>query len=175
MKSVETGTPKAMDMGKYSKKNRKNPSEKCGIKRYKANARERNRMKDLNTAMDSLRKCLPLHQCFDDFNKSPACQKLTKIDTVRLAANYITALSESLHFNTKITFETLLLTLRNDLSQATSNALRHKLKLDDDLQVKLLFMPNEVQFINNNYESDNSNYASYITNHDCSSGYDYFN
>lgn len=159
-------------MGKYSKKNRKNSSEKCGQKRYKANARERNRMKDLNTAMDSLRKCLPLHQCFDDFNKSPVCQKLTKIDTVRLAANYITALTESLQFNTKITFETLLLTLRNDLSQATANTLRNKLKLDDELQMKLLIMPNDVQFFNSNiYESDNYT-SSY---HECSSGYDYFN
>lgn len=53
----------------------------------KANARERNRMHGLNDALESLRKVVP---CYSK------TQKLSKIETLRLAKNYIWALSEIL-------------------------------------------------------------------------------
>ncbi|XP_053306584.1 neurogenin-3 [Spea bombifrons] len=56
-------------------------------RRVKANDRERNRMHNLNSALDSLRSVLPAF---------PDDAKLTKIETLRFAHNYIWALSETL-------------------------------------------------------------------------------
>ena len=52
-----------------------------------ANTRERNRMHGLNDALDILRNVVPLANHH---------QKLSKIETLRLARNYITALSNML-------------------------------------------------------------------------------
>lgn len=57
------------------------------VRRMKANDRERNRMHSLNTALDSLREVLPT------FSEE---SKLTKIETLRMAHNYIWALTETL-------------------------------------------------------------------------------
>ncbi|XP_077309964.1 neurogenin-3 [Lithobates pipiens] len=56
-------------------------------RRIKANDRERNRMHNLNSALDALRNVLPAF---------PDDAKLTKIETLRFAYNYIWALSETL-------------------------------------------------------------------------------
>uniref|UniRef100_A0A8C8SEX1 Neurogenin 1 n=1 Tax=Pelusios castaneus TaxID=367368 RepID=A0A8C8SEX1_9SAUR len=56
-------------------------------RRVKANDRERNRMHHLNAALDALRGVLPTF---------PEDTKLTKIETLRFAYNYIWALSETL-------------------------------------------------------------------------------
>ncbi|XP_041364134.1 neurogenin-2-like [Gigantopelta aegis] len=56
-------------------------------RRMKANDRERNRMHNLNSALETLRKHLPAF---------PDETKLTKIETLRLAHNYIWALRETL-------------------------------------------------------------------------------
>ncbi|XP_075071308.1 neurogenin-3 [Mixophyes fleayi] len=56
-------------------------------RRVKANDRERNRMHNLNSALDTLRSVLPTF---------PDDAKLTKIETLRFAHNYIWALSETL-------------------------------------------------------------------------------
>ncbi|XP_006003536.1 neurogenin-1 [Latimeria chalumnae] len=56
-------------------------------RRVKANDRERNRMHNLNAALDHLRSVLP---------SFPDDTKLTKIETLRFAHNYIWALSETL-------------------------------------------------------------------------------
>ena len=55
-------------------------------RRLKANDRERNRMHNLNEALDSLRCVLP---------SQTEEAKLTKIETLRFAHNYIWALSET--------------------------------------------------------------------------------
>nr|CEI71555.1 Cs neurogenin like protein [Cupiennius salei] len=68
----------------------KNPIAVIKIKktrRLKANDRERNRMHNLNSALDKLRCVLPT---------LPDETKLTKIETLRFAHNYIWALSETL-------------------------------------------------------------------------------
>ncbi|XP_030747928.1 uncharacterized protein LOC115876332 [Sitophilus oryzae] len=56
------------------------------VRRLKANDRERNRMHMLNEALDRLRCALPTF---------PEDTKLTKIETLRFAHNYIYALSEA--------------------------------------------------------------------------------
>ncbi|XP_073343817.1 neurogenin-1 [Pagrus major] len=56
-------------------------------RRVKANDRERNRMHNLNDALDELREVLPAF---------PDETKLTKIETLRFAHNYIWALSETI-------------------------------------------------------------------------------
>lgn len=57
-------------------------------RRLKANDRERNRMHMLNEALERLRCVLPTY---------PQDTKLTKIETLRFAHNYIWALSQTLH------------------------------------------------------------------------------
>lgn len=69
--------PKSPTLVVHLKKNR----------RLKANDRERNRMHSLNEALERLRCVLPI---FPDDNK------LTKIETLRFARNYIWTLSETL-------------------------------------------------------------------------------
>ncbi|XP_062282072.1 neurogenin-1 [Scomber scombrus] len=56
-------------------------------RRLKANDRERSRMHNLNDALDTLREVLPVF---------PDETKLTKIETLRFAHNYIWALSETI-------------------------------------------------------------------------------
>lgn len=58
-----------------------------GRRRMKANDRERHRMHNLNSALDALRSILPV---------LPDDTKLTKIETLRFAHNYIWALTETL-------------------------------------------------------------------------------
>uniref|UniRef100_A0A3B4V5N4 Neurogenin 3 n=1 Tax=Seriola dumerili TaxID=41447 RepID=A0A3B4V5N4_SERDU len=58
-----------------------------GRRRMKANDRERHRMHNLNSALDALRSILPA---------LPDDAKLTKIETLRFAHNYIWALTETL-------------------------------------------------------------------------------
>ncbi|XP_067946972.1 class E basic helix-loop-helix protein 23-like [Watersipora subatra] len=57
--------------------------------RLKVNARERQRMHDLNHALDSLREVMP-------YSKNPSVRKLSKISTMVLARNYIVSLQKNL-------------------------------------------------------------------------------
>ncbi|XP_039273587.2 uncharacterized protein LOC120347609 [Styela clava] len=57
--------------------------------RIKINERERRRMHDLNSALDSLREVMP-------YGHGPAVRKLSKIATMLLAKNYILTLKGSL-------------------------------------------------------------------------------
>jgi bHLH factor len=67
-------------------------------RRKTANARERDRMREINAAFETLRRAVPhiatsAHQNQHDNNCS---EKLTKITTLRLAMKYIAALSQAL-------------------------------------------------------------------------------
>ncbi|NWH55667.1 NDF4 factor, partial [Fregata magnificens] len=73
--------------GPKKKKMTKARLERFRARRVKANARERTRMHGLNDALDNLRRVMP---CYSK------TQKLSKIETLRLARNYIWALSEVL-------------------------------------------------------------------------------
>lgn len=93
---IKTSTPKKTKNNKrYTSSGRrasrvKSPTQILRIKkvrRLKANDRERNRMHMLNEALDRLRLVLPTF---------PEDTKLTKIETLRFAHNYIYALAQTL-------------------------------------------------------------------------------
>uniref|UniRef100_A0AC35UAR8 BHLH domain-containing protein n=1 Tax=Rhabditophanes sp. KR3021 TaxID=114890 RepID=A0AC35UAR8_9BILA len=81
-------------------------------RRQKANNRERNRMHGLNNAMDCLRKCVPL---------TTHHQKLSKIETLRLARNYITALKKMLNEPSNLFDLEYVTILCQGMSQTTTN------------------------------------------------------
>ncbi|KAK6169256.1 hypothetical protein SNE40_020339 [Patella caerulea] len=57
--------------------------------RLRINGRERERMHDLNSALDSLRQVMP-------YSQGPTVKKLSKMSTLLLARNYIVMLTRSL-------------------------------------------------------------------------------
>lgn len=65
-------------------------------RRKTANARERNRMREINAAFDALRRAVPHWNQVNLPACSNASEKLTKITTLRLAMKYISALSSAL-------------------------------------------------------------------------------
>ena len=75
-------------------------------RRKTANARERSRMKEINDAFDELRKVIPpsenLQSISDEQDSTEGEMKLTKITTLRLAMNYITALRETLGYDNSV-------------------------------------------------------------------------
>eukprot|EP00062_Callorhinchus_milii_P016005 gi/632966851/ref/XP_007899647.1/ PREDICTED: neurogenic differentiation factor 2 [Callorhinchus milii] len=95
--------------------------ERFKLRRQKANARERNRMHDLNSALDNLRKVVP---CYSK------TQKLSKIETLRLAKNYIWALSEILRSGKRPDLVCYVQTLCKGLSQPTTNLVAGCLQLN---------------------------------------------
>ncbi|XP_077155720.1 oligodendrocyte transcription factor 3-like [Ranitomeya variabilis] len=68
---------------------RRDSEENPHVLRLKVNSRERQRMHDLNQAMDGLREVMP-------YSHGPSVRKLSKISTLLLARNYILMLSNSL-------------------------------------------------------------------------------
>ncbi|XP_078280737.1 neurogenic differentiation factor 2-like isoform X2 [Rhinoraja longicauda] len=95
--------------------------ERFKQRRQKANTRERNRMHDLNSALDNLRKVVP---CYSK------TQKLSKIETLRLAKNYIWALSEILRSGKRPDLLSYVQTLCKGLSQPTTNLVAGCLQLN---------------------------------------------
>jgi hypothetical protein len=65
-------------------------------RRKTANARERSRMREINTAFETLRRAVPPLPCGGPVAAPRGCEKLTKITTLRLAMNYIAALTQIL-------------------------------------------------------------------------------
>ncbi|CAM9844150.1 unnamed protein product [Lampetra fluviatilis] len=102
-------------------KARKARPERFRLRRLKANARERNRMHGLNAALDGLRRVVPCH--------SRTQQKLSKIETLRLARNYIGALSEILRSGRNPDHSGFARTLCRGLSQPTTNLVAGCLRL----------------------------------------------
>ncbi|KAI3354722.1 hypothetical protein L3Q82_004505 [Scortum barcoo] len=95
--------------------------DRVRLRRIEANARERNRMHSLNNALDSLRKVVP---CYSK------TQKLSKIETLRLAKNYIWALSDILRTGKRPDLLTFVQTLCKGLSQPTTNLVASCLQLN---------------------------------------------
>lgn len=96
-------------------------SNRTRLRRQEANARERSRMHGLNHALESLRKVVP---CYS------SAQKLSKIETLRLAKNYIRALSETLSSGTRPDLVAFARTLCKGLSQPTTNLVAGCLQLN---------------------------------------------
>lgn len=74
--------PKAAPLSKYRRKT--------------ANARERTRMREINSAFENLRKCVPFSIANDPTPATVTNEKLTKITTLRLAMKYIRTLNDVL-------------------------------------------------------------------------------
>lgn len=66
--------------------------------RLRVNSRERQRMHDLNSALDSLRQALP-------YSNGPSVKKISKMATLVLARNYIVMLNRSLDEMRKLVTE----------------------------------------------------------------------
>ncbi|XP_072274511.1 neurogenic differentiation factor 1 [Pyxicephalus adspersus] len=107
--------------GPKKKKMTKARVERFKMRRIKANARERNRMHGLNAALDNLRKVVP---CYSK------TQKLSKIETLRLAKNYIWALSEILRSGKSPDLVSFVQTLCKGLSHPTTNLVAGCLQLN---------------------------------------------
>ncbi|XP_018936652.1 neurogenic differentiation factor 4-like [Cyprinus carpio] len=107
--------------GPKKKKMTKARQERFHARRVKANARERSRMHGLNDALDNLRRVMP---CYSK------TQKLSKIETLRLARNYIWALSEVLESGQSPESLGFVEMLCKGLSQPTSNLVAGCLQLE---------------------------------------------
>ncbi len=116
-----TEKPAPKKRGPKKKKMTKARIVKFKQRRLKANARERNRMHGLNDALDTLRKVVP---CYSK------TQKLSKIETLRLAKNYITALSDILRTGRVPDTITFAQTLSKGLSQPTTNLVAGAMQLN---------------------------------------------
>lgn len=115
----DSGLPKKR--GPRKKKAGKEQMDRAKLRRHEANARERSRMHGLNAALESLRKVVP---CYSK------TQKLSKIETLRLAKNYIWALSETLSAGKRPDLLAFVQTLCKGLSQPTTNLVAGCLQLN---------------------------------------------
>ncbi|GFU04240.1 BHLH domain-containing protein [Nephila pilipes] len=79
-------------VAKKAPKPKQKPAPLSKYRRRTANARERSRMQEINEAFETLRKVVPQFPS----KTGPDNAKLTKITTLRLAVNYIAALSQIL-------------------------------------------------------------------------------
>uniref|UniRef100_A0A8D9A5V9 Helix-loop-helix protein delilah n=1 Tax=Cacopsylla melanoneura TaxID=428564 RepID=A0A8D9A5V9_9HEMI len=78
---------------KIKKKPKQKPPPLSKYRRKTANARERHRMKEINDAFETLRQAIP---SVHFVNENVSNEKMTKITTLKLAMNYISALSQTL-------------------------------------------------------------------------------
>ena len=115
----ETKIPKKR--GPKKKKMTKARLAKLRLRRVKANTRERNRMHGLNDALDILRQHVP---CYSK------TQKLSKIETLRLASNYIGALADILKTGIRPDGVSFAKALSKGLSQNTMNLVAGCLQLN---------------------------------------------
>ncbi|XP_068232223.1 neurogenic differentiation factor 1-like [Palaemon carinicauda] len=120
---IQIGRFRELSSGKgvlKSAKSRVAPLSK--YRRKTANARERHRMKEINNAFETLRKTLP------DFCERTACS-MTKITTLKLAANYIQALSHLLEeANPR---DPSYIVQQREGTQSVSSRVPHVLSTDD--------------------------------------------
>ncbi|KAJ8004308.1 hypothetical protein DPEC_G00157780 [Dallia pectoralis] len=91
------------------------------VRRTKANAQDRNRMHGLNDVLETSRK---LVTCYSN------TEKLSKIETLRLATNYICALSEILQWDESPDVMLFVQTLCQGLSQPSTNLVAGCLQLN---------------------------------------------
>uniref|UniRef100_T1IG27 BHLH domain-containing protein n=2 Tax=Rhodnius prolixus TaxID=13249 RepID=T1IG27_RHOPR len=97
------------------------------IRRTTANARERHRMHNLNAALDNLRSRLPV-----DTANGGHHHKLSKIETLRAACNYITILTETLQTGQPLSLTILQRRLCEGLSHSTANLIAKTLKVETE-------------------------------------------
>ncbi|CAH1170356.1 unnamed protein product [Phaedon cochleariae] len=140
---------------------------KVKLRRSKANARERNRMHGLNAALDTLRGHIPIHVTLSDTNSAP--QKLSKIETLRLARNYILAMTQTLQEEKPMEISRFIGILSTELSQTTANLLTNSL-LNNRADYSSCY-PDKYHFENEEYARYNqqlyeqNSYSSYWQNY----------
>ncbi|XP_040063921.2 neurogenic differentiation factor 1-like [Ixodes scapularis] len=105
-------------------------------RRHKANARERQRMHGLNAALETLRRHVPVACAAVPGNGVAEARlgggshhRLSKIETLRLARNYIAALSETLRAGRPMNAVAFARHLATGLSQATTNLIAGQLQV----------------------------------------------
>ncbi|XP_055643183.1 helix-loop-helix protein delilah [Toxorhynchites rutilus septentrionalis] len=115
-------------------------------RRKTANARERTRMREINSAFETLRKAVPVAVAGTSGNSSPvsspsqtggagANEKLTKITTLRLAMKYIRILRDILD-NTD---SSLMMDNNNDMDMINHNEIEREVMLKGALLNEALF------------------------------------
>ncbi|XP_053313264.1 oligodendrocyte transcription factor 3-like [Spea bombifrons] len=97
LQTIRSGQ-KMTSRGKVRANRNEIPQENLHDLRLKVNSRERQRMHDLNQAMDGLREVMP-------YSHGPSVRKLSKIATLMLARNYILMLTNSLEEMKKLVSE----------------------------------------------------------------------
>jgi neurogenic differentiation factor 1 len=122
---IPTTEPK-MPKKRGPKKKQMTPSRvaRFKVRRIKANGRERERMKGLNEQLERLRETIP---CF------ALSQKLSKVETLRLAKNYIEALTQMVSTNQIPDNTHFAQLLCKDLSPNTMNLVAATLSLNPRL------------------------------------------
>lgn len=115
-------------------------------RRKTANARERTRMKEINSAFETLRKCLPISMQSGDICSTN--EKLTKITTLRMAMNYIEMLSDcttseqdledDLKNNNEFLYSHKINSMNHVEDYSSSSDISYKFESDDDESLQSL-------------------------------------
>lgn len=113
-------------MSKLKRSSFKTGKSKFRSRRRKANARERARMRHLNEMFDRLRELIPLFVQMETSERLNALRKISKIDTLHLAQNYIKILTIILS-GKDYTEQELFDTLCNRVSSATKKSFQKSL------------------------------------------------
>lgn len=116
--SQTKSTTKKGDKEKSKPKAKQKAAPLSKYRRKTANARERIRMREINSAFEHLRKCVPVSMC--DGTPASTNEKLTKITTLRLAMKYIETLNNVLHSGASDCDTNFLLT--NIINKSTMQA-----------------------------------------------------
>ncbi|XP_045610249.1 helix-loop-helix protein delilah-like [Procambarus clarkii] len=108
------------EVPKRPAKSKSRPAPLSKYRRKTANARERHRMREINNAFESLRKVLP-----DTVEVHAASATVTKIMTLRLAVEYIRALSDVLEDDSDQDFSSFESSLHNSIQNSLHSCLQH--------------------------------------------------
>ena len=108
--SNDANTVSSPYIRKFDRRHKSNVPEEV---RLRVNSRERQRMHDLNSALDSLRQVMP-------YSHGPSVKKISKMATLLLARNYIVMLNKSLEEMRKLVNELTLKQNQNTAVNLTS-------------------------------------------------------
>ncbi|XP_050330651.1 helix-loop-helix protein delilah [Bactrocera neohumeralis] len=129
---METATGQQRTASSTASKSKAPPLSK--YRRKTANARERTRMREINTAFENLRHCVPPSIAVEE--AGPTNEKLTKITTLRLAMKYIGLLTEVLHnpdFKGELPFDFLCANEEAVINQPTT--VKPTMKMEPEIAV----------------------------------------
>ncbi|XP_062565498.1 helix-loop-helix protein delilah [Armigeres subalbatus] len=147
-RSTPATKPEKKTIPKEKPKQKAPPLSK--YRRKTANARERTRMREINSAFENLRKAVPVSVAGTSGNTSPVSspgqsgggnssnEKLTKITTLRMAMKYIRILSDILNNTTE---GHLAMDNNNDLDMINHNEIEREVMLKGMLLNEAMFQP----------------------------------